>query len=214
MNKYKVILFDLDGTILDTSVGIAKSINTAFLQNGYKELDGDEIKNFIGPPVQDSFLKYLNLSKEEAWRLATDFRAIYIKDYLFEAALYNGLMELLIALKSKNYKLAIATSKREDYTKTILKHFDLYDLFDVIKGSDYEGKLTKSDIVKCVINQFPNYGKGDFVMIGDTEHDRNGSVNNEIDFIGVTYGFGFMSKDDNNQDTLFVNNAQELAELF
>lgn len=190
MEMYKAVIFDLDGTLLDTSLGIISSVKYAIKKNGYDELDNETMNSFIGPPIQKSFARVYGVSKEEADKVAADFRNHYSTVDLFKAELYNDIIKLLKLLKSKNIKIGVATYKREDYAKKLLDEFGITPYCDSIIGSDFEGKLTKSDIINLCIEELYE-PKGNVVMVGDTVHDLDGAKNINVDFIAVTYGFGF-----------------------
>ena len=153
----------------------------------------EELESCIGPPIQNSFQRIYNMQKSEADEAAAVFRKIYKEKNLFDAVIYDDMMMLLELLRSQNIKIMIATYKREDYTIELLEKFDLYNKFDFVKGSDFEGKLTKSDIMNICIDEC-GCSKEEVVMIGDTIHDLGAANELGVDFIAVTYGFGF--KDD------------------
>lgn len=196
MSKYQSVLFDLDGTLMDTSQGILKSVDLAISQMGYTSLTPDEKRSFIGPPIQLSLKNKYNLDDKTAARAAEVFRNAYKNQFLFEAEVYPGIYTLLEALHKSRIKTAVATYKREDYTKKLLDQFSFTPLFDFIMGSDFEGKLSKTDIVKECLYQTSGGEPYQSVLIGDTLHDANGANACGIDFIGVTFGFGFRSKRD------------------
>lgn len=208
--RYKAILFDLDGTLLDTTNGVLeaviKTIKTLNLQMPSKKI----IKTFVGPPMQDSFKKYFNQDDELALKSANLFREIY-KETLFNAKLYDGVLELLNKLKENNFKIAIATNKSHDNAINILKQFKIFDYCDFAMGSDLNGKLKKSDIIKQCLDNL-NINNKDSVMIGDSIIDAIGAKIVNIDFIAVTYGFGF-KKNDNFDDVNKVNVCKNIYEL-
>jgi phosphoglycolate phosphatase len=91
--------------------------------------------------------------------------------------------------------LAVATLKREDYAIDILKHFGLAGFYNIICGSDHESKMSKADVLlKCI--GLLKAERSDCVLIGDTVHDAIGAQQAEIDFLAVTFGFGFKDPSD------------------
>lgn len=208
--KYKYVLFDLDGTILDTTEGILNAIDYTINNCGFKKLSDEHKLTFIGPPIQDSFEKTYGLSKEEAMRVATIFRNRY-KDYeLYKAKLYKGILELMMDLKKSGSHVGIATYKREDYTLDLVKHFEIDKYCDVIHGSDFAGKMSKADVVSLVLKELNVNNLSDAVMIGDSMNDYVGAIKNALDFIGVTYGFGFKESDEDAKKLKLVNSVSEL----
>lgn len=196
--KYKLIIFDLDGTLFDSSLGAIKSIDYTIEKLNLTPLTDEVKRTFIGPPIYNSLQKTYNMTDEEAKNATEIFRDVYKNKFLFEAIVYDGIEELLQTLQ-KDYKLAVASYKRDDYCKMLLEHFGLSKYFHFIMGADAENKLKKSDIVQACMDNFNITSPKEAVLIGDTEHDALGAEALNMDFIGVTYGFGFKNLDDINK---------------
>lgn len=193
---YDCILFDLDGTLMDTSVGVLKAVEYTVKEMNLEELDQEVLKTFIGPPIYESFKKYYDMDQETVDKATEIFRNAYKDIFLFDAIAYEGIYDLLAKLRKSGYKLAVATNKRHDYTMKLLEHYDFVDKFDYICGSDFENKLKKSDIILKCLDELGIKDKDRAVIIGDTIHDYNGAQKAGIKFIGVTYGFGLHTKED------------------
>ncbi|MBQ8983560.1 MAG: HAD-IA family hydrolase [Lachnospiraceae bacterium] len=196
MNRYDIAVFDVDGTLLDTSEGILNSVKHTIDVFGKPMPDPETLRSFIGPPIQNSFQKEYGLSKEEADTMAAEFRKVYKDIYLFGAVPYEGIYECMDTLRKAGVKLAVATYKRQDYAEKILKHFAFDRYCDVIYGSDFEGKLSKMDIIEKCMKDLGSTDYKNAVMIGDSWHDANGAEQLGVDFIGVTYGFDFRTEVD------------------
>lgn len=186
----KAILFDLDGTLLDTSLGIMDSVRYTIAQLGYEPLSDETILKFVGPPIQNSLINNLGLSPEEAQNGANIFRDYYKNFALYKATLYPGIKDLLVELKNRGIKIGVATYKREDYAIDLLKYFGIADYCNIIHGADNENKLTKANIVEMCINEIGE-DKSEILLVGDTEHDAKGAQDSNIGFIAVTWGFGY-----------------------
>lgn len=193
--RLKGILFDLDGTLLDTSEGIIESVRHTISSLGLHELTSEVLKTFVGPPVQDSFKKFFGMDEAKAQEAADVFRSYYKDTALFLAKPYPGIHALLEQLVKNNLLIGVATYKREDYAKTLLEHFDIASFCDAICGADNENRLTKTNIILKCLRDLSLQTK-DTVLIGDTIHDARGASNAGIPFIGVAYGFGFGSRND------------------
>lgn len=193
---YKAAIFDVDGTLLDTAEGVLASVKYAIQNCGLAALSEEELNTFIGPPIQNSLIRYFGMEKEEAQRITGIFRERYKGEDLLKAIPYEGIYQVFEELKSNGVKLAAATYKRQDYARRILEHFGFDRYTDILYGADNDNKLKKKDIIeKCMIDMgITDYSQA--VMIGDSDNDALGAEALGMDFIGVTYGFGFKSRED------------------
>ncbi|WP_449621681.1 HAD hydrolase-like protein [Robertmurraya sp. Marseille-Q9965] len=203
--KYSTIIFDLDGTLLDTSEGIMVGASYTVQKLGIAELTMDQQKSFIGPPLLESFMRECGLTKNEAEIAVSLYRERYQKKGLYEAKHYHQMEELLFLLKKKGFKLAVATLKMDRFAKEILEYFGLLHYFDSINGIDEKDTLSKKDIIQLCLKEIEEYDYSKVVLIGDSIFDAIGAKEAGIDFIGVTYGFGFKAKEDIEQvDAVFT----------
>lgn len=193
--KIKSVIFDLDGTLLDTSEGVICSVRKVIEHYGYRDLTEEEFRSFIGPPLKQHLGKIFDLSEEDSIEAMNYFRGEYIKEDIYHASIYPGLVELLQKLQESGYKLGVATYKREDMAISLLKEKGLAQYFDVIHGADKDGKLTKAEVVSLTINDLGALAS-ETVMIGDSDNDAIGADGAGTLFIGVTYGFGFKKSED------------------
>ena len=210
----KAVLFDLDGTLLDTSEGIKHSVRYTLSKMGYNELPEDTILKFVGPPIQNSLMTFCGVDAEEAQKGANVFRDFYKSEALFEASLYDGIIELLQELKGRGVRIGVATYKREDYALDLLNMFGISEHCDVIHGADNENRLTKADIVEMCINELGTK-KSDVILVGDTEHDAKGAAVAGVRFVAVTWGFEYKP---NNTSSLYpcyetINKALQLVDI-
>ena len=193
--KYDLVLFDLDGTLLDTSEGILSAVRYTIAYYQLIPLSEERIRRFIGPPIQNSFIHEYGVSPEMGNEYAAVFRDRYKDHDLLKAVLYPGIVETLMEMKSLGCKLAVATYKREDYALKLLDSFGLLLLFDVAHGSNFSGMQKKSDIIQMCIDEVGVTQKNKIVLVGDTESDRIGAQEVGVDFIAATYGFGYSEED-------------------
>lgn len=191
----KNVIFDLDGTLLDTREGVIESAKYAARQMGYDELPYETMLSFVGPPIQNSFMKHYGCDQELAQKAANIFREYYKNTALLLAEPYEGIYDLCRVLKEHGVKMSVATYKREDYALSLLRHFDFHKYCDPMHGADNNNVLKKEDIVRMCQEEM-GASKEDSVLIGDTDNDAKGAVKANTPFIAVTYGFGFRSEDD------------------
>ena len=215
MKKYKLVIFDLDGTLLDTSEGILSAAKYAIDKTGRSMPNQEVLESYIGPPIQQSFAKTFGIEGKELDEMALLFRNQYKDVDLLKAVPYKGIYELCQALLDKGFILAVATYKREDYALKLLEHYQFDKYMDIICGSDFAGKLTKADIIRKVIHFGKVKSYEDVVMIGDTHHDAIGAEALGLDFLGVTYGFGYKCSSDIVGDNVIgvANNTSEIGTI-
>lgn len=202
--QYKSIIFDLDGTLIDASEGVSKSIDFVIEKLGLPPLSMKEKGKFNGPPIELSFQKKFSLSDSRAAYAAALFRDIYQNQFLFNAEIYKGILPLLTSLKQKKIPTAIVSNKREAYMVPLVDHLGLSPFFDCIIGSNEKKKATKADLIKLYLKKINITEPSSATYIGDTEDDWISARECEIGFIGVTYGFGFQCK----QEALDINVPQ------
>lgn len=195
-HRYKSVIFDVDGTLLDTSEGILAAVGYTIEQFGLQPLDENTIKSFIGPPIQNSFKRIFGFDDEKIMQMAAVFRDRYKEVDLFKAKPYDGIYDVFESLKANGIKPAIATYKRQDYAQMLLKHFRFDEYTDILFGSDFDGKLKKQDIIGLALKETGITNYSEAVMVGDSDNDAVGAEKIGTDFIGVTYGFGFRSRED------------------
>ena len=189
-NHIKAILFDVDGTLLNTSEGLFRSVHYILDYLHLPQPTNEQLREFIGPPMQESLMRYGGLSKEEAQEGANVFRDFYKHKALFEASVYDGIIPALEQLRKLGFRIGVATYKPADYALDILVHFGIAPLCDVIHGADNENQLTKADIIQMCIDELGG-GKDGTILVGDTEHDAKAAAMAGIKFCAVTWGFGY-----------------------
>lgn len=198
MRDYDAVIFDLDGTLLDTSEGIFKSVCYVIDTLKLPRPSDEVMRTFIGPPVQKSFARVYDMDKENADRAAGLFRDRYKENDILLAKPYDGIFEAIRDLNNEGVKTAVATYKRQDYAEKILRHFGFDKACDIMCGSDFNGVFTKKDIIENAIKGLNISERQRVVMVGDSDNDAIGAEEIGVDFIGVTYGFGFESQKDVN----------------
>ncbi len=188
---YNYILFDLDGTLTDSSLGIINGVMYALDKFGIKVKDRSELGSFIGPPLVDEFMNYAGLSKEDALQAVAYYREFYRVTGIYENMVYDGIDKMLKTLKDNDKKLILATSKPQQFAEIVLNHFNLMQYFDCVVGATFDGTLNyKADVIAVALKKGCVTDLKQAVMIGDRYHDILGAKQNEIDSIGVLYGFG------------------------
>ena len=191
MSKMKAILFDLDGTLIDSSEGITKSAQYALKHFGIEVSDLDTLKAFIGPPLMYSFTNRYHFSEEQAREAVLVYRERYNVIGIFECSLYPHVRECVEELKQRGYRIGMASSKPEAACKRILAHFDLLDLFDEVVGATPDGSIdTKEEVLKELMRRWSDISVDEMCLIGDTMFDVEGANQVGIPSLVVSFGFG------------------------
>ena len=187
---YNYVLFDLDGTISDSSEGITKGIQIALKHMGIDE-ERENLSKFIGPPLKYSFTTFYDFNEEQCDIAVKKYRDYDGKTGLFENKAYDGIDDLLKKIKESGRKIAVATSKPERFSVQILEKFGLLQYFDIISGASMDGvRADKYEVIIEALERFGNPDRSEVVLVGDTRFDAEGATKAGIDCIGVLYGFG------------------------
>lgn len=191
MNRYSLLLFDLDGTLTDSQLGITRSVQYALRHMGIPAPDPTVFRSFIGPPLFDSFRKLSGFDDARAMHAIQLYREYYTTTGIFENELYPGIPELLSRLRDDGRTLALATTKPTVFAERILAHFNLASCFAHVAGSNLDGsRVAKDELVRDVLAAFPHIPPHRAVMIGDREYDILGARANGVPSIAVAWGFG------------------------
>lgn len=188
------VLLDLDGTISDSSPGIARSLQHAFSVCGYDPPTDEQVRTVIGPPFEIG-LPTLGIPVDDIERVVLAYRDRYEDIGLFENTVYPGIAEMLDELEAAGHTLSIATAKPEPTARRIVEHFGFAERFAVQAGASVDvgtGRRTKAEVINYALISL-RLGPSDLprvVMVGDRDHDVDGAHLNGIDCIGVTWGFG------------------------
>ena len=206
MKNYKYILFDLDGTITDSALGITNSVKYALNKLNAPIPPYETLCKFIGPPLLDGFRDFCGFDNEKAHTAVNLYREYYKETGIFENAVYDGIPELLKALKESGKRVILATSKPEKFAKRILEHFGLMQYFHLAAGASMdETRNNKDAVIAYALKECDINDKSFAVMVGDRHHDIDGAKVNGISCVGVLYGFG-------NREELEAAGADYIAE--
>ncbi|MBR2481800.1 MAG: HAD family hydrolase [Oscillospiraceae bacterium] len=190
--RYNTILFDLDGTLTDPKEGITKSVAYALQHLGIQVNDLDSLICYIGPPLAVSFPEYHGISEADTPTAVAKYRERFSDVGWAENVVYEGIEQLLAALKKAGKTLLVATSKPEVFAVRILEHFGLASYFDMICGAPMHAPKGhgKADVIRDALERAKVTELSDAVMVGDRLHDVEGAHRVGLPCIGVLYGYG------------------------
>jgi phosphoglycolate phosphatase len=187
----KAILFDLDGTLIDSAEGITKSARYALAHFGIEEPDERQLYRFIGPPIVESLQSLYGFSEEKAKEGVAVYRERYNRIGLYECSLYPGVEACIRTLREQGYRIGMASSKPEETCRKILDHFGILSLFDDVVGATFDGRInSKEQVLNEVFRRWDDLAREELCLIGDTIFDVRGAKAVGIPCIAVAFGFG------------------------
>ena len=190
--KYDIdlVMWDLDGTLLDTKPGIIEAIKETLQIMKLEKLTEEELGTFIGPPFGQSFPKFYGNDEAQLKEFIETFRDIYKNKTFYHAEPFDGIKEVMKTLKEKGIKQSLCTYKIKNFAENLMEHYELDQYLDCIYGSSIEEKLTKSDMLinsakDCNISNMKRT-----VLVGDTRFDFAAAILANSYFIAANYGYG------------------------
>lgn len=186
----KNVLFDLDGTLIDSAEGILSSVEYAFAHLGEEVPPRRELMRFIGPPLDVSFRTFYGMSEEKAARAVALYRENYRPRGVHQFQLYDGVETMLKRLFKSKRRIYLATSKPEVFAREILEKAEIAAYFTAICGSLLpSGRDSKEEVIAYLL-ETEGLSLEETVMVGDRSYDMAGAHACGVSAIGVTYGFG------------------------
>ncbi len=184
-----VLLFDLDGTLIDSAVGITRCVAHALEQMGEPVPPQAELRRWIGPALRDSFGPLLG-DDHRTEQAVQHYRDRFETHGWAEHEVYDGIGDVVAALSAAGHRLAVVTAKNEPHARKIIAHLPFGDRFEDIIGATPCGRLSHKP--ELIGEAFARLGlsEGDIWMIGDRHMDIDGANHHGIGSVGVLWGFG------------------------
>jgi len=183
----RLVLFDLDGTLVDSSPGIFSSVRHAARELGLPAPTPEQLRAMVGPPLQDGFALVLGVPVADVGRGVAAYREHYAAGALLDVTVHDGIPELLEALGREGATLAVATSKPEPFAVRVLEHAGLLPAFAGVHGATMDGSVRHKDqVVAAALAAHP--GGRDPVLVGDRSHDVLGAAAHGLPCIGAGWG--------------------------
>lgn len=184
----KVVLLDLDGTLIDPLVGITRSYQRAALALSMPVPVADEVRGFLGPPIQDVFADRWGCDEDEVQVGVAAFRAYYSTEGIMEFDVYDGVDAMLSRLRRAGLRLALATSKPVPFAERIVKQARWTTDLDVVAGADLAGeRRAKQAVIRYALDLL-DVAPADCVMVGDRREDVLGAAAVGIPTVGASWG--------------------------
>ena len=191
MKTYSTVLFDLDGTLIDTSEGVIGSVLYTLETLGYPTGGFSDYLPFLGPPLPYGFGVVCGMKESDIPRAIEVFRRRYIgEEWYLRSTVYRGVPELLAALRRAGKKVAVTTSKLQLAAEKVLKKLGLYDYFDLVVGSTVgTDRNTKEGVLRYALGAL-GVAPEDAVLVGDRRFDAEGAGGAGVDCVAALWGFG------------------------
>lgn len=189
---FRYILFDFDGTVVNTGEGILKSLQYSFNEMGHEVPSQEELKKFIGPPVYYSFTHYYGIGEDKVGDYIRKYRERYKREGIYECELYKDMLTLLGTLKDSGYTLGIASSKPEHLIFDVADYLDITKYFDAVVGvkSDASRHSTKTGLILEAMDKLGVSDKSQVLMVGDRHYDITGAKGAGVSSCGCLWGYG------------------------
>ncbi len=212
--KYKYLLFDMDGMLVDTSEGVFKCVAYALESFGIHTDRLETLKPFMGPPLSYSFKNFYGFSEEEAAEAVRLYRLRYTEKGQYECRVFDGVEEMLQKLTEKGYRLCIATSKLESYASSMLERLGIKAYFEIVTGSTVDETIsTKEQVIEESIRRMGIEDRRLALMIGDRKYDVLGAKQSGLDSFGVYMGCAVPNEHEDACATYVANGIRELEEI-
>ena len=184
---YRYILFDLDGTLTDSREGIVHCVRETIRGYGDPVPEEETLLRFIGPPLQDSFIRFCGYGPEKAAEAVERFRLIYEPVGQYENRAAPGMEAVMARLKERGCVLALASSKPENLCRS---RFGFTPHLTALVGSPPHGDWEKEDVVREALRQLGVTDPAQALMVGDRKFDVCGARACGLDCAGVEF-FGY-----------------------
>lgn len=190
MSKFKYILFDFDGTLVDSSEGIFKSLTYAFENMGHGTPTQELLRKFVGPPLHYSFTQFCGFTSEHAYEMTEKYRERYKKIGYLENRVYDGIPEMLAKLQDEGYVLGTASSKPVKFIDDICEQRGIKKYFRHIGGTQFDNiKESKTLVIKNAMDAL-GADTENTLMVGDRLFDIQGAHEAGVPCCAVLFGFG------------------------
>ncbi len=210
MSYIKNIIFDLDGTLIDSSDGVVEAVNYSLMMMNEPIQPSDKIKLFIGYPLSKM---YPHFSKQPVKELYKHFQVKAAETVVSSTIMLPHVQEVLITLSNNNYRYAIATTKIKKHVEGIIEKFNWQNIFHSYAGGDEVDNVKPAPDIFELILQRMNAQKKETVVVGDTENDIIAAQALSLPAIAVKSPYDNSAKVKSLKPDYFIESIKELPEI-
>lgn len=185
-----LFLFDLDGTLIDSEIGIFAGVRHSLAAVGAEAPDDAALRAWVGPPLRVSYAAILGDDNDRIEAAVAAYGDRFRDVGWSEHTVYEGIPELIASLSAAGHRLAVVTSKPLPHAGPIIAHLPFGHLFERVYAPDLSTSHSeKATMIAAALADFGQPAE-DTIMIGDRLYDMEGAVANGVRGIGVLWGFG------------------------
>jgi len=212
--RFDYVIFDFDGTVADTGLGVKNAVKYAVREHGIPVGDESKLDYFIGPPLYDGFEHVYGVSPELANDLVDTYRVYYAEKGVYECEVYSGTMELLKELKEAGVKVAVASSKPKHFLDVAIPYIGADKYFDFIVGPELKNhNSNKSVLITKAMELMGAKDKSRVVMLGDRKYDIEGAHEVGVSAVGIEYGYGSKEELENAGADFIASSVENLKNI-
>lgn len=214
MKRYKLLIFDFDGTLAATEPAIQFCMKTAFTEYGLTPPAETAVRNAIGIPLTEMIARLGCLDNQTAAEITEIYRKYYVKEGMELTALFPESYATVEKLYEKGYTLAVVSNKKDEVVKASVEKTGLTRFFGLVSGEG-EGKFAKPDkrLFSNVLAPYFGIDKSGCLMIGDAVQDTGFAQNSGMDSVWAAYGFGSKNDCMNPSVKYVIDNIGKLADI-
>ena len=216
IKEYCGVLFDLDGTITDSKEGILDSLEYSLENTEAEEITRDSLQDYIGEPLK---IIYAEIFKTDDSKIIDEaivrYRDYFARKGIINNKVYPHINSLLMSIRKERKMVFLTTIKPRIYARRILEMYGLLEYFTDVFGSEMDGRnSTKKELISLALEKWRKKCGGDFLMVGDRDSDIEGAKQNNLDSVGVKYGYSKQNEIENACPTYIAETPEELIILF
>ncbi len=212
--RYDCILFDFDGTLSESAPGVRYSLEKALEKMGRPVPDLSDYSKYLGPPLVNTLKNICGLTDEECITGTELYKSIYAETGIYKNTLYDGIEDVLRELNAQGVKLAVCSSKFEDFVRKACDYLKISCYFQAICGSSKDNsRKEKAELIPYALGKLDLKCGFRAALVGDTHYDAIGAAKLKIDFIGAEYGYGLKELMEKHGGKIFVKTPREILDV-
>ena len=211
---WRTVFFDLDGTLTDSGEGIVRCVQYALDREFGIKADRRDLRSFVGPPLREQFIRYANLTPEQADRAIERYRERYRAVGIYESSVYPGIPEMLAELRRAGLRIVLVSTKPTEYCREILGRTGIAQYFHYVIGNDMNIPVAgMRDAIEKAVRIIGDVNRNEIVMVGDRRYDVIGAKQCGVGSMGVSYGYGPRGELEYEWPDCIVDNPTELRNV-